>query len=244
MCNRKFRRGVYLAHAAQFHIALLLQLLQSGRPRSGRAFQILQRWQCRQFRGLRLLHLMRRPRLLQCYRLHNSPNARNTSLQRTICSPRRCHRVWIHPRPSTVLFPVDLAPRNQKPRFPLPRNFHLVKLGNPRGIDVTTRTNGIQPHRTHHIPSTHLSAILIANQPIRTVFIKLLAHIVNDPLRLFRLPAIVIQIRHVVTGFVPVGILAYQPGNIGLIPARSAGICAKQRVQMFLCGIHSPQLIH
>ena len=157
---------------------------------------------------------MRSPWLFQCHRLHRN----RTILSCMTFAPKRIafnlcagfpHIIRIHPRSSPALFPVDFAPSNQKPRLPSARNLHLIKLWNPRGINVAARTNGIQAHRTHHIPSTHLSAILIANQPIRTVFIKLFAHIVNDPLCLFRLPAIVIQIRHVMTGFVPMRILSY-----------------------------------
>ena len=211
MRNGEFRRRKHFAHVAQFHIALLLQLFQGGRPRSGRAFHLLQRRQPGQITLTRQLHLMRSPWLFQRLRLHQLP--RNTLFPApNFTAHAHLHRLFrIHPRSRTQILFVDFAPSDQKARHPLTRNLHLVKLRNPRGVYVAARTNGIQPHRTHHIPSTHLSAILVANQPVRTVFVKILTHIINDPLRLLRLPTIVIQIRHVMAGLVTVRILSDQP---------------------------------
>ena len=211
MGYRKLCRSIYLAHAPQLHLTLRLQFLQGGRPRSGRAFQILQRRQLGQIALPRQLHLMRRPWLFQGLRLHRNSHARSASLKLTIRSTRCCDHVRKHPRPRTQILFVDFAPRDQKARHPRTRNLHLVKLRNPRGVYVAARTNGIQPHRTHHIPSAHLSAILVANQPVRTVFVKILTHIINDPLRFLRLPTIVVQIRHVMAGLVPMRILSNQP---------------------------------
>ena len=132
------------------------------------------------------------------------------------------HSVWIHHRLSCLFLRIQTASCDIKRRFPLTLNFHFIKLRHTGSIDITARTNRVNPHRAHHIPSTHLSAILIANQSIRTVFIKCLTNPVHNGLRLLRLSTIVIQVSHMMTRFVAMGILTNQPRNIRLIAARSA----------------------
>ena len=154
------------------------------------------------------------------------------------------HTILKHHWLRCLFFRIQTAPCDIKGRFPLTLNFHFIKLRYTRRVNIAARTNRVNPHGTHHIPSTHLSAILIANQSIRTVFIKCLTNPVHDGLRLLRLSTIVVQVSHVMTRFVAMGILTNQSRNIRLIAARSARISAKQRIQMIFRSLYTTQFIH
>ena len=156
----------------------------------------------------------------------------------------RPHTILKHHRLRCLFRLTQTAACDIKGRFALTLNFHFIKLRHTGRVNITARTNRVNPHRTHHIPSTHLSAILIPNQSIRTVFIKCLTNPIHDGLCLLRLSTIVVQVSHVMTWFVAMGILTNQPRNIRLIAARSARISAKQRIQMIFCSLYTTQFIH
>ncbi len=99
---------------------------------------------------------------------------------------------------------------------------HPVEDGAAGYILIGTRGYGIEAHRTEHIPCRHLPAVFVAAQAVGLVGILFVHDPAHEILCFPWLSGKVVQIRHMVAGFVAVGILPDEPGDVALLPSRKA----------------------
>ena len=88
-------------------------------------------------------------------------------------------------------------------------NRHLGKQRATDDILVGSRTYGIQPHSTDHIPSRHLPLILVPTITVRTGIIQFPHHLSGPFLRFPGFTGIIIKIDHMMNRLISMGILSH-----------------------------------
>src|SRR5690606_8055092 len=85
----------------------------------------------------------------------------------------------------------------------------------------------IKTHGTQYIPSTHLSAVFITRYTLGGITVLLGQYLMHSLLGFIRSIHKIIQIGHVVTGLVSMGVLPDKSGNICLITTSGLGMGRK-----------------
>ena len=84
---------------------------------------------------------------------------------------------------------------------------HLRQLWSTEYIFRTYRIYRIESHRTKHIPSRHLSAIIISAKSVGFVFVLSIKYFTNQFLCTFRTTSQCIQISHMMAWLISMSIL-------------------------------------
>ena len=122
---------------------------------------------------------------------------------------------------------------------------HLPENRRSDKINAPTVGNGIEPHRTHHVPRRHLTGIVVAADPFGRSIVQRVDHVADPFLPFPRLSGIIVHVKGVMPRLVALRILSDQAGNIGRwVVAVYLGADRKQRIEFGDERIAAAEQIH